>query len=147
MLLSVVLFCEVTVSSSAIIDNRSRGKVGDNKLDIHHIFHKAWCESKGIGPAQYNSVLNKTPISYKANRMIGGKAPSDYLLQIQKHPTVQLNDADMDTILSTHCLDTVSLRNNDYLTFIEERRSRLLAKITGAMGKAIIDSTGWDDDF
>ena len=65
----------------------------DCKLDIHHIFPKAWCETNKIGPALYNSILNKTPISYKANRMIGGKAPSDYLLQIQKHPTVQLSDA------------------------------------------------------
>jgi hypothetical protein len=113
----------------------------DCKLDIHHIFPKAWCETNKIGPALYNSILNKTPISYKANRMIGGKAPSDYLLQIQKHPTVQLSDAEMDAILITHYLDTVSLRNNDYFAFIEERRFQLLARITRAMGKSMVDST------
>ncbi len=113
----------------------------DCKLDIHHIFPKAWCETNKIGPALYNSILNKTPISYKANRMIGGKAPSDYLLQIQKHPTVQLSDVEMDAILITHYLDTVSLRNNDYFAFIEERRFQLLARITRAMGKSMVDST------
>ena len=60
------------------------------KVDIHHIFPRAWCEDNGIGPKKYNSILNKTPISYKANRMIGGKAPSDYLKQIQGHKTSSL---------------------------------------------------------
>ena len=43
-------------------------------LDIHHIFPRDWCEEQGIGKDRYNSVLNKTPISYKANRKIGGDA-------------------------------------------------------------------------
>ena len=47
-------------------------------------------------PKRYNSVLNKTPISYKANRMIGGKSPSEYLMQIQTHKSVQLDDTGMD---------------------------------------------------
>lgn len=55
------------------------------RLDIHHVFPKNWCESQGIPPARYNSILNKTPISYKANRMIGGKPPSAYLQQLQNH--------------------------------------------------------------
>ncbi len=38
-------------------------------LDIHQIFHKVWCEDRGIKPAIFNSIINKTPISYNANRM------------------------------------------------------------------------------
>ncbi|MBP1151804.1 DUF262 domain-containing protein [Methylocaldum sp. RMAD-M] len=76
----------------------------DCKLDIHHIFPKAWCEANNIPEKRYNSVLNKTPISYKANRMIGGKAPSDYLKQLQQHASVGLDDPQMDAILATHCL-------------------------------------------
>lgn len=57
-------------------------------IDIHHIFPRAWCEGQGIPPRVFNSIVNKTPISYKANRMIGGKAPSKYLQQIQEHPQV-----------------------------------------------------------
>lgn len=35
-------------------------------LDIHHIFPQDWCEKNGIKRAVYNTVVNKTPISYKA---------------------------------------------------------------------------------
>ena len=53
-------------------------------LDIHHIFPKAWCEKKGIAREIYDCILNKTMISYKANRKIGGDAPSCYLSKIQQ---------------------------------------------------------------
>ena len=48
----------------------------DVKLDIHHIFPKKWCEGQKIPRQTFNSIVNKTAISYKANRMIGGSAPS-----------------------------------------------------------------------
>ena len=53
-------------------------------LDIHHIFPRKWCESQHIPRNQYDSILNKTAISYKANRKIGGDAPSVYLTRLQK---------------------------------------------------------------
>jgi len=48
------------------------------KLDIHHVFPQDWCKKRDISPKRFNSILNKVPVSYKANRMIGGKAPSEY---------------------------------------------------------------------
>jgi hypothetical protein len=107
------------------------------KLDIHHIFPKSWCEKNGIPPSRYNSILNKTPISFKANRMIGGKAPSDYLLQLQKHPSVQLDDASMNGILETHYIDPIALRQDDFEGFMASRSRMILAKIESVMGKAI----------
>jgi hypothetical protein len=110
------------------------------KLDIHHIFPQAWCKSHDIGPKLFNSILNKTPISYKANRMIGGKAPSDYLVQLQKHKNVKLDDAGMDTILSTHHIDATFLRADDYFGFIEARRQLLINEISNVMGKDVVDT-------
>jgi len=52
-------------------------------IDIHHIFPKQWCQERGLKVADYDSIINKTPISYKANRMIGGNAPSHYLRVLQ----------------------------------------------------------------
>ncbi len=109
------------------------------KLDIHHIFPRAWCEERQIPPKRYNSILNKTPISYKANRMIGGKAPSAYLKQLQQHKSVQLDDEAMDLILSTHCLDPQYLRCDDYDEFIERRRALCLNRISEVMGKDFVD--------
>jgi hypothetical protein len=110
------------------------------KLDIHHIFPRAWCDKQAtpIPPKRYNSILNKTPISFKANRMIGGKSPSDYLKQLQTHKNVQLDDAGMDRILASHYIDPVSLRANDYEHFIERRRQMLINLIGEVMGKAVV---------
>lgn len=44
------------------------------------IFHKAWCEGQGIPRCRYDSILNKTPLSYKVNRKIGGQAPEVKIL-------------------------------------------------------------------
>ncbi len=110
------------------------------KLDIHHIFPKAWCETKGIVPKRYDSILNKTPISYKANRMIGGKAPSEYLAQLQSHKSVQLDDRGMDSILASHCLDPTPLRSNDFDKFVETRRRLLVDRISAVMGKQIVET-------
>ena len=33
-------------------------------LDIHHIFPRDWCEGQKIGRDRYDSILNRTPISY-----------------------------------------------------------------------------------
>jgi hypothetical protein len=106
-------------------------------LDIHHIFPKAWCEEKGIQPAVFNSIVNKTPISYKANRMIGGRAPSAYLAAIQTHKQVKLNDVAMDEILESHHISAKSLRADDFDGFMEARKDTLLNLVETAMGKPI----------
>lgn len=112
----------------------------ENKLDIHHIFPKDWCRKHDIGPRQFNSILNKTPISYKANRMIGGKAPSEYIQQLQTHKSVELDEDEMDKLLRTHCLDTDLLRQDDYGGFVEARRAALVGRIAQVMGKPVVDT-------
>ncbi len=107
----------------------------ESKLDIHHIFPRDWCRNEGIRPRRFNSILNKTPISYRANRKIGGQAPSKYLQQLQTSEVVKLDDAGMDELLRTHALDPGFLRADDYEGFIESRRGLVLAKIERAMNK------------
>ncbi len=55
---------------------------GEN-VDIHHIFPQDWCKRQGIKPAVYDSIINKTPLSYRTNRIIGGVAPSEYLSKLE----------------------------------------------------------------
>lgn len=104
-------------------------------LDIHHIFPRAWCEAQGIQPKVYDSIINKTPISYKANRMIGGDAPSAYLAKLQSHDQVQLDNDEMDAILSEHFIPTERLRADDFHGFFDERKRLLMGLIEQAMGK------------
>ncbi|WP_145543090.1 GmrSD restriction endonuclease domain-containing protein [Yersinia frederiksenii] len=106
-------------------------------VDIHHIFPKDWCEKNGIPRRQYDSIVNKTPISYKANRMIGGSAPSAYLASLQSHTQVQLDDDAMNDLLRSHHIPVEPLRADDFEAFYEQRQKELLGLIERAMGKAL----------
>ncbi|EBL1410476.1 DUF262 domain-containing protein [Salmonella enterica] len=110
---------------------------GEIALDIHHIFPKIWCETNNISPAVYNSIINKTSISYKANRMIGGRSPAEYLSQIQTHPQVGLENAEMDAILRSHFIEPSLLRQDSFEAFFADRKKQLLKLIEAAMGKNI----------
>lgn len=104
-------------------------------LDIHHIFPRDWCEKQGIASRLYDSIINKTPISYKANRMIGGTAPSQYLGKLQAHEQVQLDDIEMNALLASHCIPVEALRADDFAAFYELRQKELLLLIEKTMGK------------
>jgi len=106
-------------------------------LDFHHIFPKAWCESQGIKPSVFNSIINKTPISYKANRMIGGKAPSAYLTSVQSHEQVKLDDAGMNDLLESHLIEPEYLREDNFELFFEQRKEELVKLVAEAMGREI----------
>jgi len=106
-------------------------------LDIHHIFPRAWCAQQEIPKEKYDSILNKTPISYKANRKIGGDAPSSYLPKIQNEKQVNLNNEEMDRLLASHALSPQLLREDNFNQFIEDRRKRLSRLVEKAMGKPV----------
>jgi hypothetical protein len=116
------------------------------KLDIHHIFPRKWCEDNAIPARVFNAIVNKTAISYKANRMIGGKAPHLYLAQIQTHAQVQLADPGMDTILKTHLIEPTLLRADSFENFYAARKTALLSLVERAMGKAPGEALPMDDD-
>ncbi|QGQ21944.1 DUF262 domain-containing protein [Gimesia benthica] len=120
-------------------------------LDIHHIFPRAWCEKMNISKDLYDSILNKTSISYKANRKIGGEAPSDYLPRIQNEKQVAMDNAKMDELLLSHALSPDLLRSDSFHEFIEDRRKRLSQLVSKAMGKPVSqfsesEDYGDDDD-
>jgi hypothetical protein len=101
----------------------------DAKLDIHHIFPRKWCEDRGVPLPVYNSIVNKTAISYQANRMIGGSAPSRYLEQLAEHPQVKLDRASTDAILETHATDPQPMRADAFEAFYATRNSALPALV------------------
>jgi len=109
--------------------------IEESSIDIHHIFPRVWCRQEGIDPNLCDSIVNKTPISAKANRMIGGKAPSEYLERIQNQAGIE--NEEMDSILNSHFIDAQALRNDDFHAFFKDRRKKLLELIAKAMGKEI----------
>jgi hypothetical protein len=107
-------------------------------LDIHHIFPQDWCRKQTIPRKRWNSIVNKTPISYKANRMIGGAAPSAYIQKIQHHRQVQLTDLGMNSILDSHLILAAALRADNFDEFYQARKSSLLGLIERVMGKQLL---------
>jgi hypothetical protein len=118
----------------------------DAKLDIHHIFPRKWCADADIPPRVCDAIVNKTAISYKANRMIGGNAPSKYLAQLQGHVQVKATDAEMDAILKSHVIDPALLRADSFHAFYAARKAALLALVERAMGKTSADASPVADD-
>lgn len=110
---------------------------GEN-VDIHHIFPKAWCDKVGIKPAVYDSIINKTPLSYRTNRIIGGAAPSSYLSRLETggSEAPMIAAATLDHFLASHLIDPALLRSDAFESFLADRQRRLLDLIEQATGKA-----------
>ena len=104
-------------------------------IDIHHIFPKDYCMKCGYSSRKWNSVVNKTPISYSTNREIGGSAPSKYLSKIENKGQVSYET--LNEYLTTHWIDVESCRNDDFNTYFVKRASSLLNAIEKATGKPI----------
>ena len=74
-------------------------------IDIHHVFPKAYCVLKGYPKSKYNSIVNKTPISFTTNRKIGGAAPFEYLSKIEEKYGVSKND--LNKYIDSHWLNVI----------------------------------------
>ena len=123
----------------------------DVKLDVHHIFPKKWCLEHNIPPRIFNAIVNKTAISYKANRMIGGKAPVRVFLRCRSRPSkqVQLGDSAMDsTSQDALLIDPTPLRSDSVRGLLcSTQKAALLRLVEGAMGKAPSEATDASGDI
>lgn len=108
--------------------------IGD-ATDIHHIFPAHHCDKAGIDRARWNSVINKTPICARTNRIIGGYAPSKYLSSIiRNHNT---SEDELKAALASHQIDVDAIFADDFDTYFEKRRNALLDLIEQATGKPV----------
>lgn len=110
---------------------------GEN-VDIHHIFPQDWCKKHKIKPAVFDSIINKTPLSYRTNRIIGGVAPSEYLAKLEKgnEATPPIDRERLDAYLRSHLIDPSHLRADSFDAFMLDRQKQLLVLIENATGKA-----------
>ena len=106
----------------------------NQNIDIHHIFPRRWCERESaprIPKSVYDSIINKTPIDARTNRIIGGNAPSRYLSRLR-----QGNDR-ITPILETHWLDSEALESDQFDRCFVKRGEAMLELIAAAMEKTI----------
>lgn len=107
----------------------------DERIDIHHVFPQQWCRDHGIEAERCDSVVNKTPLTARTNRSIGGNAPSGYLDRLD------VPARDLDQYLRTHLIDPAPLRQDDFDGYFAARKAALLKTIHEAMGKPIASGT------
>lgn len=115
-------------------------------FDIHHIFPRAWCDTQKIPRERYNTIVNKSAISARTNRKIGGKAPSTYCKKLDADTSA--GGVQLDEILRSHRIEPALLRADDFDAFYAARKAELLEMIEGAMGKAALrDGAGDANDY
>lgn len=107
----------------------------DAAVDIHHVFPQKWCFDQGIDDERRESIVNKTAISARTNRVIGGVAPSSYLTVVETRAKIDANR--LDEILETHLIPAASLRSDHFSSFFAGRRERICLLIEAATGKAV----------
>ncbi len=101
-------------------------------VDIHHIFPRKWCAENAVATSEIDPIINKTPLFYKSNRIIGGIAPSLYLKRLEK----EVGGVEgMNAVLRSHLIEPDHLRSDDFAAFYVARREALLAAIAKVMGK------------
>lgn len=107
----------------------------DLAVDIHHVFPQKWCNDNGIDHEHRESIVNKTTISARTNRTIGGSAPSTYLAVIESR--AQIEAQQLDQILGTHLVPADRLREDDFDGYFRQRREALCQLVESAIGKPV----------
>lgn len=123
----------------------------ETAIDIHHIFPKVWSVSRGLAPQRYDSIVNKTPLSAHTNRVIGGRAPSDYLQRVANGAGISATTLDQN--VASHVVEPATLRADDFDAFFAARSQAILTRIEQATGKPVLLSSvapeaddGFEDD-
>ncbi len=107
----------------------------DDKIDIHHVFPEKWCKTAKVEPGTYNSVINKTAISARTNRQIGGRAPSKLPVRGREGRWHRHRAHGRDPGLALH--RARALRADRFWDFYAARAEDLLARIEAVTGKTI----------
>ena len=107
----------------------------DLAVDIHHVFPQKWCNENGIDDEHRESIVNKTTISARTNRTIGGAAPSAYLPVVEAR--AQIDASRLDELIATHRIQPEMLRADDFDGYFRMRRESLCQLVEAAIGKAV----------
>ena len=111
-------------------------------IDIHHIFPKHWCgnvASPAVPRRIFDSIINKTPIDSYTNRLIGGRAPSEYLPILRKYMPEFMPKERLERILKAHWIAPDELEEDDFGHCFVERGQAILDLITRTMGKSAVN--------
>jgi hypothetical protein len=92
--------------------------------EYHHIFPKAWLESREHKDHEINRALNCALISWRTNRNISAKTPSEYVAERMEKSS--LGEEEVRRRLESHLVPIDELQNNDYPAFINKRADLII---------------------
>lgn len=98
-------------------------------------FPQPYSQKEGIDRARWNSVINKTPIYARANRIIGGYAPPQYLSSLERNHVA--DPKQLNASLTSHQIDVDAIRADDFDTYFKKRQKSFLDLIDKATGKEV----------
>jgi len=101
-------------------------------------------KENSISSDDFDCIVNKTPLSARTNRIIGGDAPSKYLPRIET--TLNTNKTGVGNLLQTHFINPEYLYSDNFYGFFNQRKIELLKLIGKAMGKEV-DPNNSDPDY
>lgn len=111
----------------------TRNSTLDGKIDSHHIFPKAFLGDPDLSEL----VLNRALIDSETNKIIGKKAPSDYL-QVMFEAR---GEDRISTVLESHLIPEEAysaMQSDDFDLFLESRSRAICEQIEAATGKEIV---------
>jgi hypothetical protein len=104
-------------------------------VSVRQVFPKGWFSRKGPSDQRANSIVNKTPLSYRAGRSMTGP-PSSYLKSLAAESGMRPEW--FDDVIATHLMDPIALYEEDFERFYADRSRQLLELVNTAMGKRTV---------
>jgi hypothetical protein len=104
-------------------------------VEVRQIFPRNWFTKRQSGDSRANSIVNKTPLSYRASRSMTG-SPASYLPLLAQESGMRLEW--FDDVVATHLVDPTTLHDADFDSFYANRSKQLLELVNGAMGKRTV---------
>lgn len=98
--------------------------------EYHHLFPRARLEGEGRQRRHIFSALNCALVSWRTNRTIGSKPPSQYIAE--RADEVGLPKAEVNRRLRSHCIPPEGLVSDDFDQFINARAQlvhRIMTKL------------------
>lgn len=87
--------------------------------EYHHIFPQAWLKENKFKDYEINRALNCALISWRTNRNISAKTPSDYVSE--RMEASSLGRSEVERRLESHLIPVAQLMDNNYEAFLNER--------------------------
>lgn len=103
----------------------------DEHPEVDHVFARAWCRELPEEDREgYDSIVNKTPLSWRTNVNKSKSPPSAFVASLQERG---VSRARLDEFLDRHLISIDRLEADDFAGFKADRAARLQAMLADAV--------------